>query len=82
MQANNRMAPQLQRLQYGGARRCSLRAMRCEVEQFINSFKWRSARAREKRGRGVLDAPAANWHWIIPSRSNHGSIPRAAATAR
>ena len=35
--------------------------IRTEIEQLIDWPKWRSAQAREERGRGLLDTAAANW---------------------
>jgi hypothetical protein len=35
--------------------------IRTEIEQSIDWPKWRSAQAREKHGRGLLDTAAANW---------------------
>jgi hypothetical protein len=35
--------------------------IRTEVEQLIDWRRWRSAKAREERGRRLLDAAAANW---------------------
>jgi hypothetical protein len=35
--------------------------IRTEIEQLIDWPKWRSAQAKEERGRGLLDTAAANW---------------------
>jgi hypothetical protein len=35
--------------------------IRTEMEQLIDLPKWRSAKVREERRRGLLDAAAANW---------------------